>query len=121
MVDPVSGPVSMLFIIRVKRELKRVYRNGCRYNERLNAETGGSKTTRIYWVARVNLAYSKPSPSGHAAGNCRPGQTLRKPYLSACDREERGREEGAVCMCERVAYGRGECRLVKAISAVIYT
>jgi hypothetical protein len=30
------------FIIRVKRELKRVYRNGCRYNERLNAETGGS-------------------------------------------------------------------------------
>ncbi len=32
----------LLFIIRVKRELKRVYRNGCRYNERLNAETGGS-------------------------------------------------------------------------------
>ncbi len=30
------------FIIRVKQELKRVYRNGCRYNERLNAETGGS-------------------------------------------------------------------------------
>ncbi len=29
----------LLFIIRVKRELKRVYRNGCRYNERLNAET----------------------------------------------------------------------------------
>ncbi len=25
----------VLFIIRVKRELKRVYRNGCRYNERL--------------------------------------------------------------------------------------
>ena len=36
----------LLFIIRVKRELKRVYRNGCRYNERLNAETGGSKTPR---------------------------------------------------------------------------
>jgi hypothetical protein len=34
----------LLFIIRVKRELKRVCRNGCRYNERLNAETGGSKT-----------------------------------------------------------------------------
>ena len=25
-----------------KVNLKRVYRNGCRYNERLNAETGGS-------------------------------------------------------------------------------
>ncbi len=32
-----------LFIIRVKREVKRPYRNG-RYNERLNTETGGSKT-----------------------------------------------------------------------------
>jgi hypothetical protein len=46
---------SWLFIIRVKRELKRVYRNGCRYNERLNAETGGSKTPRTHWVARVNI------------------------------------------------------------------
>ena len=45
----------LLFIIRVKRELKRVYRNGCRYNERLNAETGGSKTPRTHWVARVNI------------------------------------------------------------------
>jgi hypothetical protein len=44
-----------LFIIRVKRELKRVYRNGCRYNERLNGETGGSKTPRTHWVARVNI------------------------------------------------------------------
>jgi hypothetical protein len=44
-----------LFIIRVKRELKRVHRNGCRYNERLNAETGGSKTSRTHWVARVNI------------------------------------------------------------------
>ena len=26
-------------MIRVKRELQRVYRNGCRYNERINAET----------------------------------------------------------------------------------
>ncbi len=55
------------FIIRVKREIKRVYRNGCRYNEILNTETGGSPK-----------------------------------YLSACDRDERGRGEGAVCMCERV-------------------
>ncbi len=31
----------------------------------------------------------------------RSGQTFKKPkYLSACDREERGRGEGAVCMCE---------------------
>jgi hypothetical protein len=35
---------TLLFIVRVKRDLKRVYRNGCRYNQRLNAETGGSKT-----------------------------------------------------------------------------
>jgi hypothetical protein len=47
----------LLFIIRVKRELERVYRNGCRYNERLNAETGGSKTSRTHWVARVNIKY----------------------------------------------------------------
>ena len=46
---------SLLFIIRVKRELKRVYRNGCRYNERLNTETGGSKTSHTHWVARVNI------------------------------------------------------------------
>jgi hypothetical protein len=40
----------VLFIIRVKGELKRVYINGCRYNERLNTETGGSKTSHIHWV-----------------------------------------------------------------------
>ncbi len=47
--------MSELFIVRVKREVKRVYRNGCQYNERLNVETGsdtgGSKTSRIQWVA----------------------------------------------------------------------
>ncbi len=42
----------VLFIIRVNREVKRVYRNGCRYNERLNTETGGSKTPHTH-VARV--------------------------------------------------------------------
>ena len=47
--------ISLLFIIRVKREVKRVYRNGCRYNERLNTETGGSKTSHIHWVARVHI------------------------------------------------------------------
>ncbi len=46
-----------LFIIRVKLELKRVYINGCRYNERLNAETEGSKTPHIHWVERVNIHY----------------------------------------------------------------
>jgi hypothetical protein len=45
----------MLFIIRVKREIQRVYRNGCRYNERLNAETGGSETPRVHWVDRVRV------------------------------------------------------------------
>jgi hypothetical protein len=44
---------------------------------------------------------SKPSPSGLGEGNGRSGQTLKKPnYLSACDRDERGRGEGVVCMCE---------------------
>ncbi len=47
--------IKLLFIIRVNREIKRVYRNGCRYNERLNSETGGSKTPRTHWVARVNI------------------------------------------------------------------
>jgi hypothetical protein len=45
----------LLFITRVQRELKRVYINGCRYNERLNTETEGSKTPRIHWVAWVNI------------------------------------------------------------------
>ncbi len=44
---------------------------------------------------------SGSSPSGHVAGNCRTGQTLKKPkYLSVCDREERGRGGGVLCMCE---------------------
>ncbi len=38
----------LLFIIRVNREVKRVYINGCRYNERLNSETEGSKTSYIH-------------------------------------------------------------------------
>ena len=45
-----------------------------------------------------------PSPSGLVGGNCRSGQTLKKPkYLSVCDREERVCGEGSVCMCDRVA------------------
>jgi hypothetical protein len=50
--------VDVVYYKRVKRELKRVHRNGCRYNERLNDETGGSKTPRTYWVARVNIQYT---------------------------------------------------------------
>ncbi len=51
---------------------------------------------------------SKPSPSGHTEGNCRTGQTLKKPkYLSVCDREERRGGEGAVCMCDE-EYRDGE-------------
>jgi hypothetical protein len=54
--EPKTKPYTMLlFIIRVTRELKRVCRNGCRYNERLNTETRGSKTSRIHWVTRVNI------------------------------------------------------------------
>jgi hypothetical protein len=53
----------LLFIIRVKRELKRVCRNGCRYNERLNAETGGSKTPRTHlievYMSQVYLQQNK--------------------------------------------------------------
>jgi hypothetical protein len=35
-----------LFVVYYKRkgEIKREYRNWCRYNERLNDETGGSET-----------------------------------------------------------------------------
>jgi hypothetical protein len=75
-----------------------MYVDGCRYNARLNTETGGSKRLSYTGLPRVN---SKPSPSGHTEGNCRSGQTLKKPkYLSACDREERGCGEGSVCMSE---------------------
>jgi hypothetical protein len=36
--------------LEFEREIKRVYRDGCRYNERLNTETGGSKTPHVHWV-----------------------------------------------------------------------
>jgi hypothetical protein len=45
----------VVYYKRAKRELKRVYGNGCRYNERLNTQTGGSKTPRTHWVTRVNI------------------------------------------------------------------
>jgi hypothetical protein len=34
----------------VKRELKRICIDGCRYNEWINTETGGSKTSHIHFV-----------------------------------------------------------------------
>jgi hypothetical protein len=37
------------------RATESIYRNGCRYNERRNTETGGSKTPHLHWVARVNI------------------------------------------------------------------
>ncbi len=39
----------------VKPDLKRIYIDGCRCNERLNSETEGSRTSHIHWVARVNI------------------------------------------------------------------
>ena len=88
-----------MFITRGKRYLKRIYIDGCRYNERLNTETGGSRTPHwksdIHWVTTC----SKSRSSGHGEGNCSPVQTLKKTkYLSACDREERGPGDGA-CAC----------------------
>ncbi len=73
------------------------------YNENLNTETGGSKTTQCrthtHWVVRKT--YSKTSPSGLSEGNCRSGQTLKTPkYLSSCERDECGCGEGPESMCE---------------------
>ncbi len=55
----------LLFIIRVKRE-------------------------ELLFIIRVNRELKRVYR--HGCRNCRSGQTLKKPkYLSACDREERGR------------------------------
>ena len=57
----------------LKREVKRIQIDGCRYNERLNSKTEGPKLL---------------SSSGHT-GNTRPGQTRKKPGdLSARERED---------------------------------
>ena len=42
-----------VYIIRVKRELKRVYRNGCRYNERLNVETVLRKLNLVVYYESI--------------------------------------------------------------------
>ena len=42
-------------LLEVKRELKRIYIDGCLYNERLNVKTEGSKTSPLHWVERVNI------------------------------------------------------------------
>ena len=89
-----------------------------KHNIRIHGHAGRTSPDQT----RKTPKNSKPSPSGLVVGNCSPGQTFKKPkYLSVCDRDERGFGEGAVCMCERVAYGRRGCRLVRAIPAVIYT
>ncbi len=83
----------------IKRDLKTRPINECRCDERLKTKDEESTRTSLTVCYTHNPVYS-----GHVAGNCRSGQMLKKPkYLSACDREERGRGEGAVCMCERVA------------------
>ena len=80
-----------------------MYIDGCRYSERLNTETGGSKTPLIHGVVLVILVLVVTQQETVGL-SCRPGQTLKKPkYLSVCDREERESGEGDVCMCERVA------------------
>ncbi len=56
-----------------------------------------SLATRIPddWVTKT---YSKSS-SGHTVGDRSPGQTRKKPKdLSVCDRDERGRGEGGLCI-----------------------
>jgi hypothetical protein len=75
-----------------KKELKRIHIDGCRYNERLNSKTEGSKL--LVYTGLVKK-YIKPS-SGHTVGGRRPGQTWKKQKdLSACDRG--CGEGGGVC------------------------
>jgi hypothetical protein len=75
----------------VKRDLKRIHIDGCRCDDRLNARTEVA-TPRLHWVVRVKHTVM-------LMGGTRPGRTHKKPKnLSACDREERGRGEGGVCM-----------------------
>ena len=53
----------------VKGGLKRMYIDGCRYNERLNTKTEGFKTTLIHWVVWVNIPQeSSPETSGQGGG-----------------------------------------------------
>ena len=39
----------------VKEESKRIHVDGCRYNERLNTKTGGSRLSHIHYVAQVKI------------------------------------------------------------------
>jgi len=57
-----------------KRELKRIYINRCRYNERLNAKTDGSKHLHTLGSAGRNNSEPSSGSSGHVGGT-RPGQT----------------------------------------------
>jgi hypothetical protein len=50
---PRSGDrVEIFFCLLQKVDLKRIYIDECRYNERLNSKTEGSKTPHIHWVVR---------------------------------------------------------------------
>jgi hypothetical protein len=43
----VKTKIVVVSYIRVKRELQRIYRNGCRCNERLNTENEGETSVFI--------------------------------------------------------------------------
>jgi len=70
--------VSRCLLKEVKRDLKRIHIDGCRYNERLNSKTEVSKRLGIYWVERVGMTWG-----GWVCTLC------------VCDIEERDRRVGA--------------------------
>ena len=72
--------------------------SGCRYNERLNADTGGSKTPRTHWVAQVTNR-----PTGQKK-NCQ----IFVPPLKK-DAEERLGDGGSDAT-EEGRRGRWQCR-----------
>jgi len=82
-------------LVLLKRELRRIHINGCRYNERLNVQKQGSK--RTLGCAGRNNSKTSIRSHGHTGGT-RPGQTCKTPKdLSSRvygEREERGSGEG---------------------------
>jgi hypothetical protein len=74
----------------------------CRYNERLNTETGESKTPRIHGVARVTHAVNLVLvvTLQETVGLVRRSRNQSTGvYYDACDREESGCGEGVVWVC----------------------
>ena len=83
----------------------------CRYNERLNTRTEGSKTRYMNRVRKHIVTLDLVVSQSEVVGLVRLTINQRRIQdLSVCDREECGRcEKGVVCMCKRVGYGRGGC------------